>query len=206
MTGPLRNRTVAARLVVPDAASRVHVVLANIPGLLYRITTPIGSGLRPRVTRRGGVVRVGLQPTGGDGPDEVKLVLNRNVRWDLRLPAGAGEQRLDLSRGRISRLVLGTAGLVELRLPEPRGTVPLVFTGGVGTLSVLSPQATPLRLQLAGGVGSALTPWTADEELPPATVLAPAIWSTAPDRYWLRVRLPVGLLAVRRTSTGTAAR
>ncbi|MCO8276983.1 hypothetical protein M1L60_41035 [Actinoplanes sp. TRM 88003] len=200
VTGPLQNRA-SARLFVPDASSRVHVVLANLPGLLYRITTPAGSGLKPRVVRRGGLVRLGLLPTGGKGPDEVRIVLNRTVRWDLRFPAGAGEQRFDLSRGRITRLDLGTAGLIELRLPEPGGTVPLTFTGSVGTLSVTAPRSTPLRLYLAGGVGSALTPWTADEQLPPATALAPAIWPTARDRYWLRVRAPVGLLSLTRAET-----
>jgi hypothetical protein len=198
VTGPLQSRTIAARLVVPDAASRVQVLLANIPGLLYRVTTPAGSGLRPRVTRRGGLVRVALLPTGEDGRDEVRIVLNRSVRWDLRLPAGAGEQRLDLSRGRITRLVAGATGLIELRLPAPWGTVPLTLTGGVGTLTVSTPPATPLRLYLAGGAASALTPWTADEGLPPATTLTPAIWPTARDRYWLRARSPVGLLSLRR--------
>ncbi|WP_250036847.1 hypothetical protein [Paractinoplanes maris] len=197
MTGPLQSRK-GARLIVPDAASRVHVVLATIPGLLYRITTPAGSGLTPRVTRPGGILRVGLLPTGEGGPDEVRIVLNRFVRWDLRLPAGAGEQRLDLSRGRVTRLDLGPAGLVELRLPAPRGTVPITLVGGIGTLSIRTPQFTPLRLNLARGAGSALTPWTADEELPAATVLTPAIWPTARDRYWLRARSAIGLLALRR--------
>ena len=194
--GPLGGCT-GAVLTVPDAASRVHVILANIPGLLYRISTPAGAGLTPSVTRRGGQVRVALVPSG-DGPHEVRIVLNRGVRWDLRLPAGAGEQRLDLARGRLARLVVGASGLIEIRLPRPYGTVPLIFTGGVGTLAVTAPRATPLRLHLARGAGSALTPWTADEELPPATTLAPAIWPTARDRYVLRARAAVGILSVRR--------
>ncbi|WP_250008968.1 hypothetical protein [Actinoplanes sp. M2I2] len=197
VTGPLQRRT-GARLIVPDAASRIHVVLATLPGLLYRITTPGRSGLAPSVTRRGGTVLVALRPTGADGAHELRIVLNRAVRWDLRLPAGAGEQRLDLDRGRVTRLVVGPSGLVELRLPAPVGTVPLVLTGSIGTLTVSTPRTTPLRLQLAGGVGSALTPWTADEELPRATVLTPAIWPTARHRYWLRARSPIGLLTLRR--------
>ncbi|WP_307873148.1 hypothetical protein [Paractinoplanes ovalisporus] len=173
-------------------------MLANIPGLLYRISTPADAGLTPLVTRSGGRLRVALRPSGAGGPDEVRIVLNRAVRWELRLPAGAGEQRLDLTRGRISRLVLGASGLVELRLPDPYGTVPLIFTGGVGTLAVTAPPGVPLRLRLAGGAGSALTPWTADEQIPPATTLGPAVWPTARNRYALRARAAIGILALRR--------
>ncbi|GAB2616242.1 hypothetical protein Aab01nite_28970 [Paractinoplanes abujensis] len=197
VAGPLLGRT-GAVLVVSEAASRVRVVFANLPGVLYRITTPAGAGLTPRVTRRAGQVRVSLQPSGGHGPDELTIVLNRGVVWDLRLPAGAGEQRLDLSRGRVSRLSVGASGLIEVRLPQPYGTVPLVVTGGVGTLAVTAPRGVPLRLHLVRGARSALTPWTADEEIPPATTFAPAVWPTARDRYSLRTRSTVGILSLRR--------
>ena len=188
ITGPLRD-VGRASLVVDDASSRVHLVLASIPGLLYRVTTPAGSGLVPRVTRRGSVVRADLVATGADGPDEVRIVLNRGVRWDLRLPAGAGEQRLDLARGRVTRVDVGASGLVEIRLPRPVGTVPLTLTGGVGRLAVSAPRSVPLRLRLDRGAA----------ELPPATALVPANWPAARDRYLLRARDSVGILAVRRT-------
>ncbi|MDY7086479.1 MAG: hypothetical protein SYR96_15365 [Actinomycetota bacterium] len=197
VAGPLQGRT-GATLVVSKAASRVRVVLANIPGLLYRVTTPPGAGLIPEVTHHDGRVRVSLLPSGAAGLDEVTVVLNRGVRWDLRLPAGAGELRLDLSRGRLSRLTAGASGLIEVRLPRPYGNVPLIFTGGVGTLTVTAPRDVPLRLSLGQGARSALTPWTADEEIPPATTYAPAVWPTARDRYALRTRSTVGILAVRR--------
>ena len=171
VTGPLQNRG-RALLVVTDASSRVQLTLANIPGLLYRITTPAGSGLTPRVTSSGGVVRAALLPTGADGPDEVRIVLNRGVRWDIRLPAGAGEQRLDLTRGRVTRLEVGASGLVELRLPRPVGTVPLTLTGGVGRLAVSAPRSVPIRLNRP---------------------------SPARNRYVLRACAPVGILAVHRT-------
>ena len=138
MVGTLRGRNVA-KLLVTDAASRVEVEAVELPGLLYRITTPVGGGLTPRVTTVRGLVRVGLRPTGGTGPDTVRIVLNRSVRWDLRLPAGAGEQRLDLSAGRITRIELGASGLVEMRLPRPRGRVPVVFRETVGTLVMGAP-------------------------------------------------------------------
>lgn len=146
VAGPLAGRT-GASLTVRDAASRVQVVLATLPGLLYRISTPPASGLEPRASVRDGRIQATLRPTGADGPDEVRVVLNRDVRWDIRLPAGAGEQQLDLRRGRVTRLELGASGLVELRLPTAVGTVPVILTDDVGTVVLTTPPGTPVSLQ-----------------------------------------------------------
>ncbi|WP_412751778.1 hypothetical protein [Krasilnikovia sp. M28-CT-15] len=187
LDAPLGART-GASLVVGDAASQVDLRVADLPGLLYRISTPAGSGLAPQVTGVDGRVRLALRPTGGDGPDTVRIVLNRTVSWDLRLPAGAGEQYLDLSRGRIRRLDVGASGLLELRLPRPRGVVPVTVTGPVATITVRAPS--PVRVRLRGGAGSVTAPWAARGAVPAGSVLAPAVWSTVPDRYALELRAP----------------
>jgi hypothetical protein len=180
VAGPLRGRT-GAFLTVRDAASRVRLVLAAMPGQLYRISTPAGSGLAPRVTVRDGRILATLRPTGADGPDEVRIVLNRDVRWDIRLPAGAGEQQLDLRRGRFTRLELGASGLVELRLPAPVGTVPVTLTDDAGRVTLTTPPATPLRVEL-GGVSRQTSGW-----------------ARARNRYVLRARESIGALTLRRT-------
>ena len=195
VAGPLRGRT-GAYLTVRDAASRVRVVLAVLPGLLYRISTPAGSGLAPRVSGGGGRVQAVLLPTGGDGPDEVHIVLNRNVRWDIRLPAGAGEQQLDLRRGRVSRLELGASGLVEMSLPAPAGHVPVALAGGVGSLLLSAAPGTPLRIGLAGGAGAADTPWSAGLATPPGTVWQTEGWRLARDRYAIRACCTVGAVTL----------
>jgi len=184
VAGALRGRT-GAFLTVGDAASRVRVVVATLPGLLFRISTPPGSGIVPRVRADGdGHVRVGLSPTEQDGPDEVRIVLNRDVRWDIRLPVGAGEEQLDLRRGRITRVDLGAAGLVELRLPAPRGTVPITLLDDVGSLVLAADPATELRIR------------STDE------VLRTPGWATAANRYAVRAHRSVGNLSVQ----GPAAR
>jgi hypothetical protein len=138
VTGALHGRDVAKLLVV-DAASRVGVETVALPGELYRITTPSDGGLAPRVIVKRGLVWVGLRPSGRSGPDTVRILLNSSVRWDVRLPAGAGEQRLDLSAGRVSRIELGAAGLIEMQLPRAHGRVPVVFRDSVGTLVMNGP-------------------------------------------------------------------
>jgi hypothetical protein len=122
LDGSLHGRT-GAHLTLGSAAAAVDLRLAVLPGLLYRIRTPGDSGLTPRVTGRPGFIDLRLTPTGEDGPDRVNILLNRDVVWQVRMSAGAGEQRLDLSGGRFSGVVLGGgAGLVRLRLPRPYGT------------------------------------------------------------------------------------
>ncbi len=191
--GALLGRS-GAYLTVDDAASRVEVVTAAMPGVLYRVTTPADSGLEPRVTSENGQVRARLVPTGGDGPDEVRIVLNRDVRWAISLPAGAGEQQLDLRRGWVSRVDLGASGLVELRLPPPSGTVPITLAGAVGSLVLTG---SPLRVELGQGAGFAELPWVSGQAIPPRTVVQTPGWITFPDRYAVSTRSTIGSLTVR---------
>ena len=194
LAGSLHGRT-GAYLLVPDAASRVEVRLARLPGLLYRISTPADSGLAPRVTGRPGLVRLRLRPTGDDGPDTVTILLNRAVRWDIRLPAGAGEQRLDLAAGQVARVDLGASGLVDISLPPPEGTVPVSLTGGVGAATVAG--AGPMRVILREGAGAVSSPWRSKNGSPAGAVLTAPGWAAAADRYTLDVRAGAGTLTVR---------
>ncbi|HEU4348951.1 MAG TPA: hypothetical protein VFR35_14330 [Actinoplanes sp.] len=196
VAGSLHGRT-GGFLIVRDAASRVDVRLADLPGLLYRISTPAGSGLAPRVTGGDGRVRVRLSPTGDDGPDTVTILLNRAVLWDIRLPAGAGEQRLYLGRGSVARLDLGSSGLLDVELPQPEGTVPVTLRGGAGTVSVVAPRDAPVRFRLLGGAGSVDTPWVASNGALVGAVLADPRWPAVADRYAVYARAGVGSLTLR---------
>jgi hypothetical protein len=196
VSGSLHGRS-GAYLVVRDAASRVEVRLAELPGLLYRISTPADSGLAPRVTGGAGRVRLRLSETGDDGPDAVTILLNRAVRWDIRLPAGAGEQRLDLAGGSVARVDLGSSGLLEIELPRPEGTVPVTLRGGVGSVSLVAPPASPVRFRLWEGAGSVDTPWAANNGALAGAVLADPRWPAAGDRYAVYARAGVGRLTLR---------
>ncbi|MEU4622284.1 hypothetical protein AB0G04_20250 [Actinoplanes sp. NPDC023801] len=199
ISGPLLDRT-AAWLTVGDAAARVRVRFARMPGLLYRVSTASDAGVAPVVSRRGGRVTVRLTATGRDGLDEVRIVLNRQVRWDIRLPAGAGEQQLNLRDGRVQRVEVGSAGLAEVWLPEPEGTVPIVFTGGVGTAVVSVGSGTPVRVRLSEGAGSVETPWTTNNGTAAGTVLHDPVFRRARDRYAIRAEGGLGALVVRQST------
>ncbi len=196
LAGALHGRR-DAFLIVRDSASRVDVRLADLPGLLYRISTPADSGLTPAVTGAPGRVRLGLRPTGAEGPDTVEILLNRAVRWDIRLPAGAGEQHLDLAAGRLGRLELGAGtGLVSMRLPPPQGTVPIIVAGGVGEVALATPPGTPLRLHLRGGAGLVAVPWADRTQAPAGAVIATENWLKAPNRYKVNIATEVGSVTI----------
>jgi hypothetical protein len=198
--GPLLNRT-GAWLTVGDAASRVRIRTARLPGLLYRVSAAPDAGIAPVVTRRGGRVAVRLRATDGDGLDEVVIVLNRDVRWDIRLPAGAGEQQVNLRDGRVSRVELGSSGLAEVWLPAPVGTVPVTFGGGVGTTVVTAGTTAPFRIRLDGGAGAVVTPWAVNNGTPAGAVLVEDGWPRAADRYEVRAAAGMGSVVLRRNGT-----
>jgi hypothetical protein len=194
LAGALNGRT-GAHLTLGSPAASVQVRLTDLPGLLYRISTPGDSGLAPRVTGPAGVVGLRLAPTGEDGEDRVEILLNRNVRWHIRMTVGAGEQRLDLGRGRISGVVVGAGtGLVRMRLPRPRGTVPIRLTGAVGTAEIVAP--VPVRVRFGGDAPDVRLPWVAPVSVRAGTTLTQPGWPIAPDRYLLDARAGVGSLTV----------
>jgi hypothetical protein len=195
LSGVLHGRT-AATLSLRDAASRVDIRLVTLSDQLYRISTPADSGLAPRVTGPPGGVRLALAPTGADGPDTVEILLNRAVRWDLRLPAGAGEQHLDLGAGTLRQMALGSgAGLVRIRLPRPVGPVPITVTGSVGDLVVSVPRATAVRLRLRGGAASVTLPGSAAAPAGPDSVMTSG--GTPARRYSLDLESPAGTVIIR---------
>lgn len=197
ITGPLRDRS-SASLTLGDAASRVRVRFARLPDLLYRVSTAPDAGVAASVSRRGDRVTVRLRATGGPGLDEVRIVLNRAVRWDIRLPAGAGEQQINLKGGRVRRISLGSAGLSRVWLPKPDGTVPVVFTGGVGTAVLSVRNGAPFRIRFDAGAGSVETPWTANNGTAAGTVLREPDFPESRDRYRVRAEGGVGTLVIHR--------
>ena len=194
--GPLGDRT-GAYLTLRDAAGSVEVRFTDLPGLLYQITTPPDAGLTPQVNGPAGHPRVRLRPTGGDGPDTVRILLNRTVRWDIRLPAGGGEQRLDLRGGRLAGVRLGAAGLVVLNLPSPDRAVPITLSGAVGACTLATPAGTAVRLRLREGARRAVVPWAGDREAEPGETFAARGWTEAGDGYAVDAHGTIGTLTAR---------
>lgn len=92
---------------------------------------------------------------GNDYRLEWDLTFNENVLLDLYVALGAGKSSLDLTELKLSALELDLgAGEVEISLGGNLSEDLRVYIqGGVGELIVTLPDETPIRAEVAGGLG-----------------------------------------------------
>jgi hypothetical protein len=164
-----------------SGATTVTVRDADLGPDRVRVSTPEGSEVAPTLAVDGGTVGVHLTRTGAAGPAAVTVLLDRRVRWTVRLSAGATSQLLDLRGGRLAGVdLLGGATRIELRLPAPRGAVPVRMAGGATELAVHLPPGAAASVRAGGGAGTAVLDGVRTTGIAGGTVLA---GTTAPDRY-----------------------
>jgi hypothetical protein len=76
----------AATLDVVSGTTSVEVTAGTRSGLLYRVRTPAGSGVRPLATLDDGTLRVGQAADGTHaGVPVIDIQLARGVRWTINL-------------------------------------------------------------------------------------------------------------------------
>lgn len=197
-SAPRGGRT-EARFELVSGVARVNLRSADIGDDLYRIATADDSGLAPRVSVSADTVRLALQRTGLRGPETVDIELSRQVRWLVRLAAGAGEQRLDLADGPVSGVEINAgAALIDLSLPRPDGTVPVRMGGSAGRFDLRAPVGVPVRVRLAGGAGTVSVDGDIRAGVGGGTVLTPDGWGAAADRYEVEALAGVAALTVAR--------
>ncbi|GAA2660673.1 hypothetical protein [Paractinoplanes durhamensis] len=151
--GPVDGRTKAVFELV-DGAATVRVVADDLGDDLYRISTPAGGGVTPKVDDDGDTVRLHLPAGVHGGPSEVAIVLNKSVRWTLWMDGGTAQTTVDLTGAEVDGVELhGGASRIDLTLPEPAGLLPVRMTGGVDQFLVKLAGATPVRVQVQSGAG-----------------------------------------------------
>jgi hypothetical protein len=182
-----------------QSATLAVVSGATTPGQLLRVWTPTNSGVRPQVVQTGGRVQVFLDSTGQSGPSAVVIQLSSAVRWDLQFSGGAAQTLLDLGHGKIGAIDF-TAGssLISMTLPRPAGTTPITLAGGASQVSVSIPAGVPARLRLYGGAGTATVGGHTYVGVGGGTVLTPADWASAAERY--DVTAPAGVSTISVTA------
>jgi hypothetical protein len=137
-----------------DSATSVRLHAADLGDDLYRISSPAGSGLLPRVVRSGAEVRLFLAPSAQPGTGVVDVAVNATVGWTLRLDAGVAESVLDMAAGKVDGVELsGGASRIELILPRPQGQLAVRMTGGVDQFLVKLVKLTPVRVRADSGAG-----------------------------------------------------
>jgi hypothetical protein len=178
ISGPVDGVT-AAEFDVVDGARSVRIRAASLGADLYRVETPSGSDVAPRIDRAGGNLRLRL-PHGSTGaPDEVDIVLNADVRWTLRIDGGADRKTVDLSAATVDRVDLaGGARTIDLTLPAPRGTLPVRMAGGVENFRVRLPGATPVRVRVRSGAGAVTLPGVTHHGIAPGRSFTANGWDS----------------------------
>jgi hypothetical protein len=147
--------TSRGRIVLVGGVS--HLVVEADPTMedLYRarfFEEPV-----PTVWKRGSTVAVRyprLHPLDGSRRERSgEIVLGTRVPWRIEFGGGVSRLAADLSRLELASFeVEGGASRVELRLPEPSGSVPVCLCGGASNVAVQRPEGVATRLRVSGGV------------------------------------------------------
>jgi hypothetical protein len=81
-----------------------------------------------------------------------ELELNVSVPWNIEIRGGTSRLIADLRELRLGSLSLeGGASHVEVVLPAPTGTVPVVVFGGASNVVIRRPNGVAARLRVGGG-------------------------------------------------------
>jgi hypothetical protein len=181
-----------------SGATTLSVRSADLPGRgTVTATTPDGSGLVPALSVDGSTVSVHVTKAGPTGPDALTVLLDRDVRWRVRVSAGATSQTVDLRDGRLAGLdLLGGATRIDLRLPAPTGTVPVRMAGGATELAVHVPAGVPTGVRVGGGAGTVVLDGETRTGVAGGTVVSTA---AATDRYEVDAVAGVSTLVLDRT-------
>jgi hypothetical protein len=184
LTGKNGGR-VAATLDVVSGTTSVEVSSGTRPGLLYRVSTPTGSGIRPLATLDRGTLRVAQAADGDrDGVPTLDVQLARGVRWTVNLDGGATTETVNMEKGSLSSLTFGAGvSTASVRLPSPTGTLTLTLAGGATQLLVTAPLGPPAELKVNGGASQAILDGLAHSGVAGGSVFADPGWSSASNRY-----------------------
>jgi hypothetical protein len=147
-----RGATATTRLVFPNGVANLNIRVDASMAETYR-----GEfyGPKPRVTETDGVISIDyprFNPLRW-GRTSADIRLSPSVTWSIEVRGGVAHWDGDLRNLQLAAIdVRGGVSQVELRLPQPAGTVPIRVTGGVSHLTIHRPGSVPARVHIGGGV------------------------------------------------------
>lgn len=194
VTGPLNGRT-EATFTVSSGAEEVTVHSADLPGDLFRVSTPPGSSVTPVIVDGADGPTLQLQGTKVAGQASVHVYLNRTVLWKVHLAGGGLSQVVDFPTGKLASVdVDAGAQQVEVAVPPPTGTLRVTLTGGSGLFAVHLASGPPVQVTAPAGTGAL----TVDGKTVTGPTVATDGWATATNRYQISSAGPVAQLKVDR--------
>jgi hypothetical protein len=186
-----------ATVDVVSGATTVTVRSDDLAGAdRLQALTPDGAGVAPVLETDGDTIGVHLVQTGEPGPSAVTVLLDRRVRWQMRMSGGATSELLDLRSSRLSGVDLAAgAARIELVLPVPDRAVPITMAGGATEFTLTVPRGVATAVRIGGGAANTEVDGVRRTGLSAGTVLAT---STATDRYDVDATAGVSTLIIRR--------
>jgi hypothetical protein len=174
-----------ATLEVVNGTTAVAVSSRSLGGDLYRVSTPVGSGIRPLATRRGRTVLVG--DTGARQSSQVPSIdvaLSRGVRWTIDLDGGATTESVNMAAGSMSALDFGAGvAVASVQLPSAVGTQTVTLAGGASQLVIVAPPGPPAQVDAMGGASRILLDGVDHTGVAGGSVFTDPGWATSTNRY-----------------------
>jgi hypothetical protein len=215
-----RGGLTRAELKVTSGTAILDISVGRLGGTLLRVSTPDGAPVRPVLPDSGladpGLIVLALAGTapGGAGPGgpasqrqdsgyAVKVVLNAAVTWSLDLAGGTQLTKADLRGGKVAGIaVMAGSDTLDLSLPRPAGTLPLLLAGGVSQFLLSLPAGVPAQVTVGGGASSVSLDGQHLTGIAGGTVVTSPGWAAATARYDVDATSGFSQLAVSRRVAG----
>jgi len=194
--GPGTDRA-TFELVNGSDVVRVHA--ADLGGDLFRVSTPDNAKVAPAVNVSDTTVVAALHATGQPGPAVVDVQLSDDVRWNVRLAGGAGDESVDLTGGAGGDVdfAAGTSR-ASVALPAASGTQRVVMSGGANQLLVRLAGTAPVRVAAGGGASAVTVDGATHTGVAGGSVWTPTDWAAATNRFDVAATAGVSSLTVER--------
>lgn len=203
-----RGRLTQAELKVTSGTAILQITVDQLGGTLLRVSTPDRAPVRPVLSDHGLVV-LALAGTAPGGPQRqdsgyaVKVVLNAAVTWSLDLAGGTQLTRVDLRGGKVAGIaVMAGSDTLDMKLPRPAGTLPLLLAGGVSQFLLSLPAGVPAQVTVGGGASFVSLDGQHLTGIAGGTVVTSPGWAAATSRYDIDATSGFSRLAVSRQATG----
>jgi hypothetical protein len=199
-----RGGLTRAALKVTAGTPFLDVSMGRLGGTLLRVSTPDDAPVRPVLS---GSELIVLSLTGASAQHvqgsgyAVKVVLNSAVTWSLDLAGGTERTQADLRGGKVAGVAV-TAGsaVLDVSLPRPSGTLPLLLAGGVSQFRLSLPGGVPVQVTVGGGASFVSVDDQNLTGVAGGTVLTPPGWATATSRFDIDATSGFSQLTVSRWS------
>ena len=185
-----RGDLTRAALKVTAGTPFLDVSMGRLGGTLLRVSTPDGAPVRPVLSGSELIVLSLAGASAAPGAPQsqpgyvVKVMLNSAVTWSLDLAGGTQRTQADLRGGKVAGVaVMAGTAVLDVSLPRPSGTLPLLLAGGVSQFRLSLPGGVPVQVTVGGGASFVSVDDQNLTGIAGGTVLTPPGWAAATSRF-----------------------